>query len=79
MQPPPPLRRSAWAGCATCGCGPLKEVPQGFVGLEIEFGRLKGRRIVRGREAECDACYRSRGSSHSRQLNLIPTLPEDSE
>jgi len=47
--------------------------------ITSEFGRLMGRRIVRGREAECNACYRSRGSSHGRQLNLIPTLPEDNE
>ncbi len=31
--------------------------------ITSEFGRLKGMRIVRGREAECEALYRKRGLS----------------
>lgn len=27
--------------CVICGCGPIKEVQQGYVGLLIEFGKLK--------------------------------------
>lgn len=27
--------------CVICGCGPIKEVQQGYIGLLIEFGKLK--------------------------------------
>jgi regulator of protease activity HflC (stomatin/prohibitin superfamily) len=29
--------------CACCGCGPLVEIPQGHIGLLLEFGRMKGK------------------------------------
>jgi erythrocyte band 7 integral membrane protein len=29
--------------CATCGCGPIKEIKQGFIGLRVHFGRLMGK------------------------------------
>ena len=29
--------------CATCKCGPLKEIQQGFIGLLVEFGKLKAK------------------------------------
>lgn len=29
--------------CSTCGCGPLKEVTQGHLGLRVEFGKIKGK------------------------------------
>lgn len=29
--------------CATCGCGPITQVKQGYVGLQVEFGKLKGK------------------------------------
>lgn len=37
------LCATACCVCATCGCGPLKEIKQGFIGLQIEFGRLTGK------------------------------------
>lgn len=47
--------------------------------ITSEFGRLKGLRIVRGREDECEAHYRKLGQLSGRQLNLISTAPESSE
>ena len=47
--------------------------------ITSEFGRLKGKRIVRGREDECEAHYRKHGQSSGRQLNLISTVPRSSE
>ena len=44
--------------------------------ITSEFGRLKGRRIVRGREAECEAHYRKLEQPGGGQLELISTLPE---
>jgi regulator of protease activity HflC (stomatin/prohibitin superfamily) len=29
--------------CSACGCGPLVEIEQGFIGLKTEFGRLTGK------------------------------------
>lgn len=29
--------------CATCGCGPLTQIKQGYIGLQVEFGKLKGK------------------------------------
>lgn len=29
--------------CVVCGCGPIREVPQGYVGMLIEFGKLKAK------------------------------------
>lgn len=29
--------------CATCGCGPLVEIQQGYIGLRTNFGRLVGK------------------------------------
>ena len=29
--------------CATCGCGPITEVRQGYLGLKIQFGKLIGK------------------------------------
>jgi len=47
--------------------------------ITSEFGRLKGLRIVRGRENECETHYRKLGQLPGRQLNLISTVPESSE
>jgi hypothetical protein len=41
------------------------------------FGRLKGLRIVRGREVECEEHYRKIGHLPSMPLHLISTLPEE--
>jgi hypothetical protein len=45
--------------------------------ITSEFGRLKGLRIVRGREDECAAHYRKPGRLAGAQLDLISTRPED--
>ena len=45
--------------------------------LDFEFGRLKGPRIVRGREVECEEHYHTIGQLPSMPLNLISTLPEE--
>lgn len=29
--------------CVVCGCGPIKEVQQGYIGMLIEFGKLKSK------------------------------------
>lgn len=29
--------------CAACGCGPVKQIKQGYIGLRVEFGKLKGK------------------------------------
>ena len=47
--------------------------------ITSEFGRLKGLRIVRWREDECEAHYRKSGQLSGRQLNLISLVPESSE
>ncbi|MEQ2008878.1 MAG: helix-hairpin-helix domain-containing protein [Limisphaerales bacterium] len=48
--------------------------------ITSEFGRLKGLRIVRGREDECEAWYRERGlMPGSGQMHLVSTLPEGGE
>jgi putative hydrolase len=45
--------------------------------ITSEFGRLKGLRIVRGREDECEAHYRQRGRLPlGRQPDLTSTQPE---
>lgn len=46
--------------------------------ITSEFGRLKGRRIVRGREDECEAWYRQQGELDGGQLHLVSSLPKDS-
>lgn len=45
--------------------------------ITSEFGRLKGKRIVRGREDECEEFYRQRGELQPRQLQLLGTSAED--
>ena len=45
--------------------------------ITSEFGRLKGFRIVRGREDECEAHYRKLGRLPPRQLNLNSSRPEE--
>ena len=45
--------------------------------ITSEFGRLKGLRIVRGREDECEELYRERGTLRARQLHLSGYIPED--
>lgn len=47
--------------------------------ITAEFGRLKGLRIVRGREDECEAWYRQQGELDGGQLHLVSSLPKDSE
>lgn len=47
--------------------------------ITSEFGRLKGLRIVRGREDECEAHHRKLGHLRGGQLNLISPTPENSE
>lgn len=42
-----------------------------------EFGRLKGRRILRGREDECEELYRERGELRPRQFRLASNSAED--
>jgi regulator of protease activity HflC (stomatin/prohibitin superfamily) len=29
--------------CASCGCGPITEIKQGYIGLRVEFGKLTGK------------------------------------
>ncbi len=43
--------------------------------ISSEFGRLKGLRIVRGREDECEAYYRRRGPLPPKQRNQTSTVP----
>lgn len=45
--------------------------------ITSEFGRLRGRRIVRGREDECEEFYRNKGELPAKQLNLVSSLSED--
>jgi len=45
--------------------------------ITSEFGRLKGRRIVRGREEECEAHYRQLGHLSGRQLHFSGYIPEE--
>lgn len=47
--------------------------------ITSEFGRLKGLRIVRGREDECEAYYRKRGQLSGRQLQFSGNIPEEPE
>jgi DNA polymerase (family X) len=47
--------------------------------ITSEFGALKGLRIVRGREDECEAHYRKSGQLSGKRLNLISSVPEGSE
>jgi DNA polymerase (family X) len=47
--------------------------------ITSEFGWLKGLRIVRGREDECEAHYRKQGRLRGGQLNLISPVPESSK
>jgi len=54
------------------GEGPERQ----YTVITSEFGRLKGRRIVRGREEECGDYYTQPGESPLKQLHLIPLLPE---
>jgi hypothetical protein len=44
--------------------------------ITSEFGRLKGRRIVRGREEECEDYYTHAGEPSLKQSNLFPSLSE---
>jgi putative hydrolase len=43
--------------------------------ITSEFGRLKGLRIVRGRETECEEYYRSHGKLPPKQLDLVSIVP----
>jgi hypothetical protein len=43
------------------------------------FGRLKGLRIVRGREAECEAHYQQQGRLPGRPLKPVSSLPKGGE
>lgn len=43
--------------------------------ITSEFGRLKGLRIVRGREAECEAHYRALGRLRDRPLHPATSQP----
>jgi hypothetical protein len=45
--------------------------------ITSEFGRLKGQRIVRGREDECEQYYRACGQLPFRQAELIPSGSEE--
>lgn len=45
--------------------------------ITSQFGRLKGLRIVRGREAECEAFYRERDELRPGQLQLLGGLSEE--
>ena len=45
--------------------------------ITSEFGRLKGRRIVRGREDECEELYWERGELRPRQFRLASNSAED--
>ena len=45
--------------------------------ITSEFGRLKDKRIVRGREDECEEHYRNLGQLPPRHLHLVSSLPED--
>ena len=45
--------------------------------ITSQFGRLKGLRIVRGREDECEAFYRERGELPPGQLQLLGRSPEE--
>jgi hypothetical protein len=47
--------------------------------ITSEFGRLKGLRIVRGREDECETHYRKLGQLSGRQLNLVSSMPAGDE
>jgi hypothetical protein len=44
--------------------------------ITSEFGRLNGRRIVRGREEECEDYYTHAGEPSLKQSNLFPSLSE---
>lgn len=44
--------------------------------ITSEFGRLKGLRIVRGREDECEEYYRKLGQLPPKQVHLTSSLPE---
>ena len=44
--------------------------------ITSEFGRLKGLRIVRGRDDECEAHYRKFGELSGRQLQFSGYIPE---
>lgn len=37
------IPRTVCLACASCECGPLISVPQGFIGLTMEFGKLTGK------------------------------------
>lgn len=45
--------------------------------ITSEFGRLKGLRIVRGREDECEEHYRKLGQLRPKQLRLVSILPKE--
>jgi DNA polymerase (family X) len=45
--------------------------------ITSEFGRLKGRRIVRGREDECEEFYRGRGELRPRQSHFPSHISEE--
>jgi hypothetical protein len=45
--------------------------------ITSEFGRLKGLRIVRGREDECEAHYGKPGRLRDRPLHLPAPFPEE--
>ena len=49
---------------------------QQYTVITSEFGGLKGRRIVRGREVECGVYYRQADELPSNESRLIPSLPE---
>ncbi len=44
--------------------------------ITSEFGRLEGRRIVRGREIECEVFYQGSDPSPAKQLTPDPTRPD---
>lgn len=44
--------------------------------ITSEFGRLKGRRIVRGREDECDVHYGKPGALGDEPRNVVSSVPD---